>query len=59
MLMVSVLYEVRPSPRISSISLQVGCDEEGAPAGGGPPLAAQSGEDDGPISARWSASGVG
>jgi hypothetical protein len=41
------MKHARP-PRISSIPLQVGCDEEGAPTGGGPPLAAQSGEDDGP-----------
>ena len=48
-LMVSVVHETRPSPRISSIPLQVGRDEEGAPTGGGPPLAAQSGDDDGLI----------
>ena len=47
-LMVSVVHETRPSPRISSVPLQVGRDEEGAPTGGGPPLAAQSGDDDGP-----------
>ncbi len=52
--MVSVLHEIISSSRISSIPLPVGCDEEGEPAGGGPPLAAQSGEDDGPISTRWS-----
>ena len=48
-LMVSVVHETRPPPRIFSIPLQVGRDEEGAPTGGGPPLAAQCGDDDGLI----------